>query len=77
MNCTIQLSENLKNVKYTCLLKLMYGFWTYDHFHNILRPFDVLLNFPFTTSEAMRNYYYKRGIYELPHELLKDLRLSA
>ena len=29
----------------------------YNHFHNILRLFDVLPNFPFTTSETMRNYY--------------------
>ena len=29
----------------------------YNHFHNILRLFDVLPNFPFTTSETMRDYY--------------------
>ena len=29
----------------------------YNHFHNILRLFDVLTNFPFTTSETMRDYY--------------------
>ena len=29
----------------------------YNHFHNILRLFDVLINFPFTTSETMRDYY--------------------
>ena len=28
-----------------------------NHFHNILRRFDVLSNFPFTTSETMRDYY--------------------
>ena len=28
-----------------------------NHFDNILRPFDVLPNFPFTTSETMRDYY--------------------
>ena len=26
-------------------------------FHNILRLLDVFLNFPFTTSETMRDYY--------------------
>ena len=26
-------------------------------FDNILRFFDVLPNFPFTTNETMRNYY--------------------
>ena len=29
----------------------------YNHFHNILGLFDVLPNFPFTTSETMRDYY--------------------
>ena len=28
-----------------------------SHCHNILRLFDVLPNFPFTTSETMRDYY--------------------
>ena len=28
-----------------------------NHFHDILRLFDVLTNFPFATSETMRNYY--------------------
>ena len=32
-----------------------------NHFRNILRFFDVLPDFPFTTIEAMRDYY------ELPH----------
>ena len=27
------------------------------HFYNILRLFDVLPNFLFTTSETMRDYY--------------------
>ena len=29
----------------------------YNDFHNILRLFDVLLNFSFTTSETMGDYY--------------------
>ena len=29
----------------------------YNHFHNILRLFDVFPNFPFTTSESMRDYF--------------------
>ena len=33
---------------------------SYNHFHNILRLFDVLPNFPFT---------YKHSIYELPNDL--------
>ena len=30
---------------------------TYNHFHNILRLFDDLTNFPFTTSETMGDYH--------------------
>ena len=29
----------------------------YNHFHNILRLFDVLTNFGFSTSETIHNYY--------------------
>ena len=29
----------------------------YNQLHNILRLFDVLPNFPFITSETIRNYY--------------------
>ena len=29
----------------------------YNHFHNILRLFNDLTNFCFTTSETMRDYY--------------------
>ena len=41
-------------------------FATYNQFHNILRLFDVLPNFPLTTSETMGDYYlytwYKRAV---------------
>ena len=30
---------------------------SYNHFHNILRHFEVLSNFPFSTSETMGDYY--------------------
>ena len=30
---------------------------THNHFHNILKLFDVLPNFSFTTSETMADYY--------------------
>ena len=32
----------------------------YNHFHNILRLFNVLPNFPFSTSEKMGDYYLER-----------------
>ena len=35
----------------------IYHMGTNNHFHNIVRIFDVLPNFPFTTSETMRDYY--------------------
>ena len=47
---------------------------TYNQFHNVLRLFDAFRNFPLTTSETMAITIYKHGIYELPHELSKDLR---
>ena len=48
----------------------------YNQFQNILRFFDVLPNFPFIASETMHDYYYKHGIYKLPHELPSNLRLT-
>ena len=47
----------------------------YNQFHNILRLLDVLLNFPFTTSETLAIIIDKRGVNELPHGLPNDLRL--
>ena len=29
----------------------------HNHFHNLLRLFDVLANIPFTTGEPMGDYY--------------------
>ena len=49
----------------------------YNQFQNILRVFDVLSNFLFTTSETMDDYYFKHGMYELPHALPNDLRLRT
>ena len=31
--------------------------FTDNHFHNILRLFDVLLNFPLTASQIMRRFF--------------------
>ena len=31
---------------------------SYNQFHDILRLFNVLLNFPFITGEKMGHYYY-------------------
>ena len=51
---------------------------SHNDFHNILRLFDVLTNFPFTTSETMRCetiITYKHYMYELPRELSNNLGL--
>ena len=34
----------------------IYIMWNYNHGHDVLRPFDVLPNFPITTSETKRIY---------------------
>ena len=47
-------SQKLKNTHFELGLKKLR---TYNHFHNILRLFDVLTSFTFTTSETMRDYY--------------------
>ena len=39
-----------------CILKWI-STQGYNHFRIIFRFFNVLPNFPFTTSETMRNYY--------------------
>ena len=40
--------------KNVCIVELL---GNYNNFHNILRRFDVLPNFPFTASEKMCDYY--------------------
>ena len=42
------------NLQFVCLNPHTSG---YNEFHNILRLFNVLPNFPFTTSETMGDYY--------------------
>ena len=46
-----------------------------DHFHNIVRRFDVLAYFSFTASETMQIITDKHGRYKLPHELPNNLKL--
>ena len=45
-----------------------------NHFQNILRLFDILPSFSFTTSETRRN---KHDIHDLPHELSNNLRYTT
>ena len=45
----------------------------YNHFHHIFRLFNVLPNFPFTTSETMRDFYL--STWDIPNALrLRILR---
>ena len=58
MNCVAQM-EDLNNAEplnngYTVQAQLANDYNTLD---NILRLFDVLPNFPFTTSEKLCDYY--------------------
>ena len=48
---------------------------TYNHFHKILRPFDVLPNLFFLQVKQCAILTYKHGIYKLPHELPNNLRV--
>ena len=43
--------------------------------YNILRLFDTLPNFLFTSSEIILIISKKHGIYKLPHELPNGLKL--
>ena len=47
----------------------------YNHFHIILRLFDVLPNFSFTASKTILIYIYIY-IYIFPCKLLNNLRLA-
>ena len=42
---------------------------TYNHFHDILRLFDVLPNFILRQVKQLTIITYKYSIYELLHEL--------
>ena len=49
----MRLQNPVKHLKMKCFLKIV----NCNPFNNILRLFDVLPNFPFTTSETMGDYY--------------------
>ena len=52
-NLVLFSNQCFRQVEFKSFLELK----SYNHFHNILRLFDVLTNFPFTASETMCNYY--------------------
>ena len=62
----------LKPSRFILSLSVTFNIKSYNHFYNILRLFDVLPNFSFTTNETL---FLINSIYELPQDLPKDLRL--
>ena len=46
----------------------------YIHFHDILRLFDALPNFPFPTSETMRDYYLYRRYMQVSSRVVERLK---
>ena len=46
-----------------------------NHFHNILRVFDVSSNFLFITSEVMRDYYLETRYRRVASKVTERLRL--
>ena len=45
-----------------------------NHFHNILRLFDVLPNFSFTTGETMRDYYLETQYIRVAPRVVERLK---
>ena len=45
--------------------KPVFKLTSYNYFHNILRRFDVSKNFPFTTSETMRDYFSRSALFNM------------
>ena len=45
---------------------------TYNHFHNILRLFDILPNFLFIASESMRSYYLSTRYIRVPSSVAEQ-----
>ena len=75
--CQINVSKDFANFTKKIFVEVLFKkLQAYNHFPNILRLFDVLPNFPFTTSETMKRcaiITYKHSIYELPHLRLRIL----
>ena len=62
-NLTKQLDKAMVKLEYSFFKVLQLHVFkgsehsNYNHFHNTLRLFVILPNFPFITSETMRDYY--------------------
>ena len=47
---------------------------SYNHFHNILRIFDVLPNVPSTTSKTMGDFYLQTRYIQVAERVAKRLK---
>ena len=49
----------MRRIQRICRIRILIRIYItlYNQMHNILRLFNDLPNFPFTTSETMRDYY--------------------
>ena len=56
LRLTIKQNLKLQTVDAVIFSILIFQKREYNHFHNILRLFDVLPNFPFNTSKTMHDY---------------------
>ena len=59
---------------YICYVYSAYGL-NYNHFHNILRFFDVLPNFSLTTSETIHDYYLKTWYIRVASGVTEQLKI--
>ena len=57
-NQRLSWTQYFKNIQQNICLNNFRMYLNCNHFHNILRLFNVLPNFPFTTSETMRDHYF-------------------
>ena len=77
-NIMLQCSKSFQLQIFLFFLILQYPFLSYNYFHNILRLFDVLPNFPFTTSETMPDYYLQRWCIKVASRAaVKNLRVAS
>ena len=51
--------RRMRRIQRICRTRILIRIYitSYNQMHNILRLFNDLPNFPFTTSETMRDYY--------------------
>ena len=55
-------------------LNFVNSFRPINHFHNVLRLFDILPNFPFNTSETMRDYYLQTWYLHVASRVAQQLK---